>query len=373
MASNEVLFQIAADLSGLKPEFQDFSDLIKKHDQDVAKSKKAMQDYADDTVKAYDKAGKHIKNNVQQVVAEGKAVEELDKKFKKLAKNNQDAFDSEQLKNFNVLIEKLSKDMANLDNMNLSLEDLDQLEAKIAGASDEFETLNILVDFFEQKMKSASVGVADSLDIVNKKIEEAKLNISSTESFIKDIDKKIDKTAPGVDQASLIQEREAAKKALIEEKVALEDYKQQLKSVNAENVNMTTQLRRVKDEMVQLELEGTRGGHRWNELSEKATEYNTVLKNTNAELNRASSSTAGLDNLIGAVNGVVGVFAAAEGAQALFGDTSEDLQKTLVKLNGAIALLNGLQAIQTELAKKDALTTKALAVVKKQYTIVTDA
>lgn len=373
MASDEVLFKIAADLSGLKPEFQDFSDLIKKHDQDVAKSKKAMQDYADSTVKAYDQAGKLIKNNVKQVVAEGKAVDDLDKKFQKLKKNNEEAFSPEQLKQFDTLIQKLSKDMANLDNMNLSLEDIDELEKKVSGAADEFETLNILVDFFDKKMKEASVGVASSFDVIKQKIEETQLNIAETERFIKGVGKDIDATAPGKVQAGLIQEREAAKQALIEEKVALEDYKQQLKAVNAENVTLATQLRRVKDEMVQLELEGKRGSDRWNDLSKEATEYNTVLKNTNAELNRASSSTAGLDNLIGAVAGVVGVFSAAEGAQALFGDESEDLAKTLVKLNGAIALLNGLQAIQTELTKKDTLANKALSLVKKQYVTATDA
>src|SRR5690606_5954037 len=68
-----------------------------------------------------------------------------------------------------------------------------------------------------------------------------------------------------------------------------------------------------------------------------------------------------------------GVFSAAEGAQALFGDESEDLQKTLVKLNGAIALLNGLQAIQTELAKKETVSGKILNAVKKEYVVVTNA
>lgn len=370
---NEVLFKVAADLSKLKPEFQDFSDIIKKHDQDVAKSKKAMQSYADDTVKAYQESGKIIKKNVDQVVAEGKAVKELDKNFKNLSKSNKEAFKVEELKSFSDLVNKLAKEMAGLDNLNLSLDDLDTLQAKISGSSDEFETLNILVDFFDQKMKQASVSVADSMDVIKQKIEETQLNIRETENFIKDINKDIDAAAPGKVQAGLIQEREAAKQALIEEKVALEDYKQQLKEVRTENVTLTTQLRKVKDEMIQLELEGKRGSDRWNELSDKAQEYNTVLKNTNAELNRASSSTAGLDNLIGAVNGLVGVFSAAEGAQALFGDESEDLQKTLVKLNGAIALLNGLQAIQTELAKKETVSGKILNAVKKEYVVVTNA
>lgn len=46
----------------------------------------------------------------------------------------------------------------------------------------------------------------------------------------------------------------------------------------------------------------------------------------------------------GTLNGIVGGFAAAQGAAALFGAESEDLQKILVRVNGALALLQGFQA-----------------------------
>lgn len=373
MASDEVLFKVALDLSKADSQFKDHSELWKKHNEDIKKGEKAMQDYADNTVKDYAKINNAVKSQIGQVTAEGKAIQDLDKKFQNLSKNNKDTFDSKQLKDFDALIKTLAKDMAGIENLNLSVNDIDKLTSKLSSSKDEFETLNVLVDFFETKMKQASVGVVGSLDAIKEKIQETQLNIKSTESFIKESDAKIKVTAPGQDQANLIAEREAAKKALNEEKIALEDYKLQLKSVATENITLTTELRRVKDELVKLELEGGRGSARWVELKEKAEEYNVALKNTNAELNRASSSTAGLDNLIGAVNGVVGAFAAAEGAQALFGSQNEDFQKTLVKLNGALALLNGLQAIQTELAKKGTLSNKALTFIQGQYAVATNA
>jgi hypothetical protein len=46
-----------------------------------------------------------------------------------------------------------------------------------------------------------------------------------------------------------------------------------------------------------------------------------------------------------AIQGVVGGFSALQGAQALFGAKSEDLEKTLVKVQGAMALSQGLSAI----------------------------
>ncbi|GAA3638959.1 hypothetical protein [Flavivirga jejuensis] len=373
MASDEVLFKVALDLSKVDSQFKDHSILWEKHTQDIAKGEKAMQDYANNTVKDYDKINKAVKTQISQVAAEGKVIVELDKKFQNLSKNNKDAFDSKELKDFDSLIKSLSKDMGSIESLNLSVDDIDSLISKLTNVEDDFGTLNVLVDFFEDKMKQASIGVVGSLDDIKEKIKETQLNIKSTEDFIKDSDKRIKSTAPGQDQANLISEREAAKKALNEEKVALEDYKLQLKEVRTENVSLATDLRKVKDELVKLELEGERGSARWNELKEKAIEYTTALEDTNAQLKKASSSTQGLDNLISAVNGVIGVFAVAEGAQALFGAGSEDLQKTLVKLNGALALLNGLQAIQAEVAKKGTASNKALAVVQGLYAKATDA
>jgi hypothetical protein len=59
-----------------------------------------------------------------------------------------------------------------------------------------------------------------------------------------------------------------------------------------------------------------------------------------------------------ALQGVVGGFAALQGAQALFGAESEDLQKVLTKVQGAMALTQGLNAIT---AAKDSF--KQLGVV----------
>jgi len=52
-----------------------------------------------------------------------------------------------------------------------------------------------------------------------------------------------------------------------------------------------------------------------------------------------------------AISGVVGGFSALQGAQALFGDQSEDLAKTLAKVQGAMALSQGINSV---LEAKDA-------------------
>jgi len=86
---------------------------------------------------------------------------------------------------------------------------------------------------------------------------------------------------------------------------------------------------------------------------------------TSAEAVKAAKAVAGLKDRIGdakalsdafspdkkfqafssALSGVAGGFAALQGAQALFGTESKDLEKTLVKVQGALALSQGLSAI----------------------------
>lgn len=78
--------------------------------------------------------------------------------------------------------------------------------------------------------------------------------------------------------------------------------------------------------------------------------------------------------------GIVGGFAAAQGAMALFGSENEDLQKTLVKLQGATALLNGIQQVNNTLQGDSAAMvslntakTKILTFVQARYTAAVGA
>lgn len=373
MASDEILLKVALDLDKASSEFKDFTNLWEKHNNEVKKGEANMQKQADQTAKAYSEVNKKIKENVNQVASEAKAIDDLGKKLDNVAKKNKQSFDGKELSQFSETIKKVASSLGQLDNIELSATDIESLSKKLSTAKDDFEALNILVDFFEDKMKSSASGATDSMELLNQKIEETKINIKETEAYIKSMDSKIKTTAPGQDQANLISEREAAKQALVEEKVALADYEAQMKKARTENVAMTTQLRKVKDELIQLELAGERGSDRWIELSEKAKEYNVAIRDTNAELTRASKSTAGLDNLIGAATGIVAVFTAAQGAASLFGQENEDLQKSLVKLTGAIALLNGLQQIQLELSKKGTIANRAFTAVQTQYTIATNS
>jgi hypothetical protein len=72
------------------------------------------------------------------------------------------------------------------------------------------------------------------------------------------------------------------------------------------------------------------------------------------QVRNLASDTAQLDGAIQAIQGVAGAFQLAQGSAALFGDESEDVQKTLVKMTALLNITNGLQQIQTILQRQSA-------------------
>lgn len=83
-----------------------------------------------------------------------------------------------------------------------------------------------------------------------------------------------------------------------------------------------------------------------------------------------ASDTATFDAISQGIGTIGAGFQAAEGAQALFGNGNEDLQKSLVKLQAIMALTNGLQTIQNNLQRESALRLKIASVSQSVYTAV---
>ena len=84
---------------------------------------------------------------------------------------------------------------------------------------------------------------------------------------------------------------------------------------------------------------------------------------------------AKLNAVTGAVQGIAGGFAAAEGAMALFGTQSEEVQKQLLKVQGALALSQGINSV---LSMGDAFSNLKIvigqsAIVQSAYNLIVGA
>lgn len=92
-----------------------------------------------------------------------------------------------------------------------------------------------------------------------------------------------------------------------------------------------------------------------NDIIAAAGRMKDSIADTRAEVSYFASDTRRIDAVLGGVEAAAGAFSAVEGGAALLGIESEGLQQTMVKLQGAIALVNGVQAIQNALQAESAV------------------
>lgn len=154
-------------------------------------------------------------------------------------------------------------------------------------------------------------------------------------------------------------------------------------SAEVENAGTTTlslraRLRQAKDELIAMADAGLQGTPAFIELQARAGELNDQMADLNQTISGLGSDTAVLDGIISATSGLAGGFAVAQGAASLFGAGEEAVQAALLKVNSAMAILQGLQQIQLVLQKESAAMlflqsarTKALAVVQQFLALTT--
>lgn len=133
----------------------------------------------------------------------------------------------------------------------------------------------------------------------------------------------------------------------------------------AKTQSLKTKLKELKAQLATLPE-----GDEFNMVAEEAGKLQDKLGDINKRVNTLASDTRKLDGFIGVAQGIAGGFAAAQGAMALFGSENEDLNKSLMKVQGSIALLNGVQEISKQLQKESAVMTNLNTAAQAAYSFV---
>jgi hypothetical protein len=128
-----------------------------------------------------------------------------------------------------------------------------------------------------------------------------------------------------------------------------------VEQVEQKTKSLKTQLK----EMKALLASGTLDNAQFNKLSKEAGDLQDKIGDVNQQVKNLASDSKKLDGMISITQGIVGGFAAVEGITAMVGEGNEDLQKTMVKLQGAMSALAGIQAVANTLNKTSAAYTTA--------------
>lgn len=101
----------------------------------------------------------------------------------------------------------------------------------------------------------------------------------------------------------------------------------------------------------------------------RAAELTDTIGDVRNKIKLLASDTRNLDLLVEGVTAMGAGFQIVEGAAALYGDESEELQETLIRLNAVMAIANGLQQAGTILTTKGGLATQIATGFQKAYTL----
>lgn len=118
--------------------------------------------------------------------------------------------------------------------------------------------------------------------------------------------------------------------------------------------NATMEIRANQRALLDLENAGLAGTESFKKLEQATGDLQDQLGDLKERTKTLGSDTFVFDGLIDAATGLAGAYGAAQGVAALFGDENEDLQKTFVKLQAVMAVVQGLQAVQNTLRQQGA-------------------
>lgn len=136
--------------------------------------------------------------------------------------------------------------------------------------------------------------------------------------------------------------------------VNLEVKEKGMEEMGQKTLSLKAQLKELK---AQMAAAGD-GTAEFKRLAAEAGALQDRIADVNRQVKNLSSDTRRLDLGLEAVQGVAGGFAAAQGAMSLFGDESEEMQKTMMKVMGAMSLVNGVQQVANVLNKDAVLGTQ---------------
>ena len=138
-------------------------------------------------------------------------------------------------------------------------------------------------------------------------------------------------------------------------------------STAAGTTSAKTRLRELQKTLADMALAGQDGTKAFRDMEREAGKLKDQIGDTQQRIKNLASDTRTIDTFVGAIQGITAGFQIAQGAAALFGAEEEELQKSLVKVQAAMALANGVQQVANLLNKDSILITQAQAAAQRIY------
>ncbi|MDY6122084.1 MAG: hypothetical protein SPI72_03285 [Porphyromonas sp.] len=195
-------------------------------------------------------------------------------------------------------------------------------------------------------------------------IRDARDNINQMNKDIKSLERQIAKLPAGSRRAGLEADLLAARKALSEERVLLEDLQRSYDATKSSMQGLVSEQRQLVQALAQLRLEGKGNTEEYRALAQRAAEITDALGDVRQETNTLAHDNSGFVGVTSGIQGLVGGFTALTGAMSLFSTENEELQRIQTRLQAVMAITLGIQQALDAVNKSSAFSVKVLAKAK---------
>ena len=199
--------------------------------------------------------------------------------------------------------------------------------------------------------------------------------LEATVNKINEVNNEAVKSAQKASDKIATEFKDAAKSASAafsggEVKKALDGNTTAIEKLAKSGKTLTGQLKGLKQELTLLEQQGKDNTKEFNQLLIAAARLEDQIGDTRARVKILASDTFKFDAAVQATQALTAGFEIAQGVTAVFGSESEELQKAILKVQGAMAIANGVSELSKVLLEENALKTAILTAKQAIYTTV---
>jgi hypothetical protein len=259
-------------------------------------------------------------------------------------------------KNLDKVMQTTSKATDDLNvSLNTTQKELSEFDKNVKGGADGLKNLA------QAKKQFNDISIASSTKEVKELANELQNVLMKDKEFMKvagEVAEAVEKGAISNAQAFEILEH------------AINKGVNSVKELSNRTEDMTKKTMSFKQEMRQLTELINSGKLKGDELviaKQRLADMKDKASDLSVQTKILGSDTRALDTAMQGLSLGVGIFASLRGASALFGGENEKVQQALLKVNGAMAVLQGLQQIQNTLDKESGFVISAKTYALQAY------
>lgn len=156
--------------------------------------------------------------------------------------------------------------------------------------------------------------------------------------------------------------------ALLNEEQALNERKAALDTMNSKYESIRTQLRKAKEELMQMAAAGQRGTAEYAKQQQEVARLTAAMKSANKQATILANPNKMFSGVISGLTLMTSGYQAVTGAMGLFAGENENLQRVMVKVQSLMSITMALQTAYTQLNKNSAFQLVLVAKAKEMLT-----